>query len=633
MTTESNNAVTGRFAELEISGYRDVVEIGRGGFATVYRARRVAFAQDVAIKVLSGGVVDGDTVARFERERQVLGALAQHPNIVTVYDSGTTAEGAPFLAMEYLPGGTLSDHLDRQGTFDVRRVAEIAVKLSGALETAHRSGVLHRDIKPDNVMVSRYGEPVLADFGIARMSGALQTQSGVVTATLSHAPPEVLDGHPPTARSDLYSLASTLYTLLAGSAPFVRTGEHSLAPLLARVIRDPVPDLRPRGVPADVCSLLERAMAKDPADRPRSALEFGQAFQHLQRANGVPPSAIVIEELDEEVTGHLDHLDTTRLPVVAPRAASGGAPTTRAVPPPSNRAGPPTPPERTGPDRAEGRSSRRTWIAVAVAAVVAVVAAAVFLVPQLLDPDPAGGGQTEAGAPTGGPGTVTYQGAVNPAPGRADLEVADFGFTPVQNGVGEWAVTWSIRVRNPNPQTWTVGSVSMTVTFTDDRGVVLNQGEDVSIYPVPPGATNAASSYGLAYGSADTYTVRPARMNITVTSVNWEDDAAPEAVTFGSAELQPPDDDSLGRSYRVSCEATSTLAEEVQPTVVVLLRDDEGRIVGGESTSQRYDGSKTSGYPYTSIVLPPGSTTPLELQLDAAPEEATSAECFASYYT
>ncbi|WP_214407763.1 serine/threonine-protein kinase [Pseudonocardia lacus] len=631
MTTESNNAVSGRFPELEANGYRDVVEIGRGGFATVYRARRVAFAQDVAIKVLSGGPVDGDSGARFERERQVLGALAQHPNIVTVYDSGTTADGSPYLVMEYLPGGTLSDQLERSGPFDVRRVAEIAVKLCGALETAHRSGVLHRDIKPDNVMFSRFGEPVLADFGIARMSGALQTQSGVVTATLSHAPPEVLDGHPPTARSDLYSLASTLYTLLAGSAPFVRTGEQSLAPLLARVIRDPVPDLRPRGIPADVCSLLERAMAKEPADRPRGPLEFGQAFQHLQRANGIAPSTMVIEELDEEVTGHLDHLDTTRLPVVRPRAEISGGPTTRAVPPPSDRTGPPGP-ERTRPDAPGRGPSRRTWLAVAVAALVAVVVAGVFLVPRLFESDPTDDPVT-AGGEGGGPGTVTYQGAVNPAPGRADLEVADFGFTPVQNGVGDWAITWAIRVRNPNPSDWTVSSVNMTVTFTDDRGVVLNQGEDVSIYPVLPGATNAASSYGLAFGSADTYSVRPARMNITVTSVNWSSDPEEGVVTFGPADLQPPDGDSVGRSYRVSCEATSTAAEEVQPTVMVLLLDDEGRIVGGESTSQRYDPEQRAGYPYSSIVLPPGSTTPLELLLDAAPEEAASAECYGSYYT
>jgi predicted Ser/Thr protein kinase len=634
MTTDG--AATGRFAELQITGYRDVVEIGRGGFATVYRARRVAFAQDVAIKVLTGSSVDGNAAARFERERQVLGALAQHPNIVTVYDSGTTADGSPFLVMEYLPGGPLSDQVDRSGPLDVRRVAEIAVKLCGALETAHRSGVLHRDIKPDNVLVSRYGEPVLADFGIARMSGGLQTRSGVVTATLSHAPPEVLDGQPPTARSDVYSLASTLFTLLAGTAPFVRDGEHSLAPLLARVIRDPVPDLRPRGVPADVCALLEWAMAKDPADRPRSALEFGQAFQHLQRMNGVAASPLVIEEVDEEVTGQLE---TSRLPAVPPQRA--GRPTTRAVTPPPLAPGPglqvPAPPGPHGSsDRGAGGAdrgrSRRPWIAAVVAAVVVVIAvAAVLVVPRLLGPS-TGSTAPDGGTRAAGPGTVTYQGAVNPAPGRADIEVSDFGFTPVEDGAGGWAVTWAVVVRNPNADTWEAGSVDLTITFTDDRGKVLNQGEDVYLFPVPPGESAAASSFGLADGATNTLSVRPDRMNITVTRVDWtETDGTEGKVTFGPAELEPPDSDSLGTSYRLTCEATSTLPEESTPTVMVVLRDADGAVVGGAAKSLRFDPTKPAGYPYSPITLAPRSTTPLELLLDAVPPAADSAECHAQY--
>ncbi|WP_214407851.1 serine/threonine-protein kinase, partial [Pseudonocardia lacus] len=296
--TTGNDAATSVLAAARITGFDRVVEIGRGGFAVVYRARRVAFQQDVAIKVLTLSSVDPFAQARFERERQVLGALAQHPYIVTLYDGGTTVDGSPYLVMEYLPGGTLSEQLER-GPLDVRRVADIAVKLCGALETAHRTGVLHRDIKPDNVMFSRYGEPVLADFGIARMSGALQTQSGVVNATLSHAPPEVLEGKPPTPRSDVYSLASTLYALLAGAPPFIRGAEHSLTSLIGRVLTEPPPDLRAKGIPPDVCAVLERALAKDPDERPRSALEFGQALQHLQRINGVAVSPLIVEQVGD----------------------------------------------------------------------------------------------------------------------------------------------------------------------------------------------------------------------------------------------------------------------------------------------------------------------------------------------
>ncbi|MCO1654927.1 serine/threonine-protein kinase [Pseudonocardia humida] len=323
--TTGNDAATSMLAAARITGYDRVVEIGRGGFAVVYRARRVAFHQDVAIKVLTLSTVDPFARARFERERQVLGALAQHPYIVTLYDSATTADGSPFLVMEYLPGGTLSEQLKQRGTLDVRRVADIAVKLCGALETAHRTGVLHRDIKPDNVLFSRYGEPVLADFGIARMSGALQTESGVVNATLSHAPPEVLEGHPPTPRSDVYSLASTLYALLAGKPPFVYGTERSLTPLIGRVLSDPVPDLRPRGVPPDVCALLEQALAKDPNERPRSALEFGQGFQQLQRANGVPVSSLIVEQLGDDVAVEEPGWPGSAAPA-APSGSFGAAP-------------------------------------------------------------------------------------------------------------------------------------------------------------------------------------------------------------------------------------------------------------------------------------------------------------------
>jgi serine/threonine protein kinase len=460
MTTSGNDAVTSGFADLRIPGYDSVSEIGRGGFAVVYRARRTAFAQDVAIKVLTGNAVDDNAVARFERERQVLGALAQHPNIVTVYDSGTTADGSPFLVMEYLPGGPLSARLKQRGPLPVAQVADIAVKLCGALETAHRTGILHRDIKPDNVLVSRYGEPVLADFGIARMRGALQTQSGVVTATLSHAPPEVLDGHAPTARSDVYSLASTLFALLAGTAPFIRDTDVSITPLLARVIRDPPPDLRPRGVPGDVCALIERAMAKDPGERPRTALEFGQAFQHLQRVNGATASALLVEQLPGDVTmPGVEGLGPSHVSGPLPPAHLSGAHAHRSVPVPGHGGvqpaapafgpgpapygGPPSyggggfgpvPPGPGGYGPPPGHQSprgRRPWLWPAVAAVgAAAVVAAAVVIPNLTAGDPAPTGPQATGQSTQvtpgdpdavisvGPSTAGPTAAPAPVPGR-----------------------------------------------------------------------------------------------------------------------------------------------------------------------------------------------------------------------
>ena len=205
-----------------------------------------------------------------------------------------------------------------------------------ALETAHRTGVLHRDITPDNVLLSRSGEPVLADFGIARMAGQPRTRTGVVTATVAHAPPEVLDGRPPTRRSDVYSLGSTLYALLAGHAPFVVAGDPSVSRLMTRVFSEPPADLRGRGVPGDLCALLERSLAKDPADRPRSALEFGRAVQELQRRRGEDVTGMVVEQPPPGSAGSVATPRAGGRPPAAGRARPGG----RAERPTVRRPGP-----------------------------------------------------------------------------------------------------------------------------------------------------------------------------------------------------------------------------------------------------------------------------------------------------
>ena len=143
---------------------------------------------------------------------------------------------------------------------------DYGVKLAGALESSHREGVLHRDVKPENVMLSAWGEPHLGDFGIARVKGAYETAAGKVTATLVHAAPELLGGQSPGPSSDLYALASTLYELLAGVPAFWVGEEDTIAPLLKRIALDPPPDLRPQGVPAAVADVA-RARIAEGADR------------------------------------------------------------------------------------------------------------------------------------------------------------------------------------------------------------------------------------------------------------------------------------------------------------------------------------------------------------------------------
>jgi serine/threonine protein kinase len=282
--------------DLGIPGYRATEEIGRGGFAVVYRATRPALRQTVAVKLLLSADRDPQSLDRFEREQIALGTLAHHPHIVTIHDGGLTADGTPFLAMEYVRDGSLADELRRSGPLPVERVLDFGVKLAGAVETAHRAGVLHRDIKPENVLLSGYGQPLLADFGIAHVLGGARTRSGVITASIAHAPPEVLDGKPSNPRSDVYSLGSTLYCLLAGAPAFGRVTGEMLLHTIARVLNTPVPDLRGHGVPAPVCGVLEWAMSKQVEQRPPTALAFGEALRELQRTLGLPQTALPVEQ-------------------------------------------------------------------------------------------------------------------------------------------------------------------------------------------------------------------------------------------------------------------------------------------------------------------------------------------------
>lgn len=278
---------------MQIEGYEVVGEIGRGGFGIVHRARQIGLDRDVAIKVIAAGRMDADAVRRFERECRVLGRLSDHPNIVTVHGSGFTAAQEPFIAMEFLAQGSLADQLVTSGAMGWQEACSHVVKLAGALETAHRAGVLHRDVKPENVLLSSYGEPMLADFGIATVADGTRTQAGALTASLGHAAPEILDGRDPSPASDVYALASTLFQLLAGSMAF-DPGEGGVVAMIGKVLNRPVPDLRPAGVPDGICRVVEDGMAKTPDARPATAEAFGRRLADAAASAGLPLPDLVI---------------------------------------------------------------------------------------------------------------------------------------------------------------------------------------------------------------------------------------------------------------------------------------------------------------------------------------------------
>jgi serine/threonine protein kinase len=262
--------------DLGIPGYGEAEEIGRGGFATVYRARRERLGDLVAIKLIDT-VPDERVLRRFERELQAMGKVAGHRNLVAVHDADRRADGRPYIVMELIPGGTIAAEARRRGRLPWPEVVEIGVVLATVLQWAHDRGVIHRDVKPENVLVDdRFGairdRIRLSDFGVAAIEGRTVTSE---MWTLAHAAPEmVLEGAAPSVKTDLYGLASTLYELLDGEAPFVREDDEALAQVYARIRRGTVRDLRDKGVPHAVAAVVHLGLASDPDDRPDTVAEL-----------------------------------------------------------------------------------------------------------------------------------------------------------------------------------------------------------------------------------------------------------------------------------------------------------------------------------------------------------------------
>src|SRR4051794_29747250 len=274
-------------------GYRVLDQAGQGGFAIVYRAYQERLDRIVALKVLSVDRVDQRTMRRFQRELQLTGRLTGHPHVVTVFDTGVTRSGKPYIAMDYFENGSLRDKVRNEGPLRVPDVLRAGVKLAGALAAVHEAGVLHGDIKPQNILISRYGEPAVADFGVARVVDSSEISATAQAFTPLHAAPEVLTGQPHSTSTDIYSLGSTLYHLLAGQAAFHSPTDPSIAPLMYRVLSAEPPPINRADVPPVVFETVLRAMAKQPEVRYGSAREFAQRLRQVQTELGLPVTDLV----------------------------------------------------------------------------------------------------------------------------------------------------------------------------------------------------------------------------------------------------------------------------------------------------------------------------------------------------
>lgn len=278
-----------------IAGYLVEAEIGRGGMAVVYRAHDVRLDRTVALKLLAPGLAGNDVFrARFAHESKVAAAI-DHPHIVPVFEAGET-DGLLYIAMRYVEGQDLRAMLDRTGPMPVETAARIAGQVASALDAAHAHNLVHRDVKPGNILVaggtdSDHPEHVyLTDFGLTKKSLSLTgfTSIGQFVGTLDYVAPEQIAGKPVDGRCDVYSLGCVVYEMLAGAPPFRR--DEDMALLWAHQYDPPPPvtSLRP-DLPPGVDEVLARALAKAPEDRWGSCLEFTGALRRAGTGEGVAP--------------------------------------------------------------------------------------------------------------------------------------------------------------------------------------------------------------------------------------------------------------------------------------------------------------------------------------------------------
>jgi tRNA A-37 threonylcarbamoyl transferase component Bud32 len=364
--------------------YRVVRHIANGGMAAVWAAEDSVLERLVAVKVLAAGYADDPAARRrFTREARAAARVSDHPNVVTVFDIGDHEDQA-FIVMEHFAGGTVQDHIKRGDAVPVPLALRWLRETASALDTAHAADIVHRDVKPGNLLLDENGRLAVGDFGIASLAGETQvTQAGQVLGTAAYLSPEQARGNPATPASDRYSLAVVAYELLCGRKPFL--GETPMAQARAHVELDPP---TPTGPCEAAAAVLKHGLAKDPAARPPTAMAFVDELEGVLGDRAEPTR--VTQVLTPQPQPREEPPRFARAAGAA-GAAAAGAEWTPAEARAPRRAGPPPDPV------ARTRSPhRRAWLLAALAGACVVVGAGAALIG-----DDGTGGSREPAAPKG----------------------------------------------------------------------------------------------------------------------------------------------------------------------------------------------------------------------------------------
>jgi serine/threonine-protein kinase len=363
----------------QIAGYRLEEQIGRGGMAVVYRALDIRLDRWVALKIMAPEAArDQAFRQRFIQESRAAAAV-DHPHIIPIFEAGE-ASGVLFIAMRYVSGGDVRALVSRLGPLNAIRVSNIIGQVASALDAAHASGLVHRDVKPGNMLigvVAGSGNPdhvYLADFGLSKqsLSSPGLTATGQFLGTLDYVAPEQIEGRPVDGRADLYGLACTAFEMLSGTPPFSR--DQNLALMWAQLSEHPPPlSSRRAGLPPPVDRVLARALAKSPDDRYQTCLDFAAALRDaceprpseapkLQPYPRRPATELAGPAVQMTATARARSADRSRPVQPAPPPRPGAGPGTRPLAPPGAR--PAAPPPR-----------RRSRAVLAVAGVVIIAIA------------------------------------------------------------------------------------------------------------------------------------------------------------------------------------------------------------------------------------------------------------------